>query len=157
MTVFFQAVAVWVISLPSTYILSLKIERSFGFAMNLGFLVWIAGILIETFADYQKYVFKNDPKNRDKWTDVGLWKYSRHPNYFGEMLCWWGIFIYTTPFLEGLYWLVIAGPIFITFILLFVSGIPPLEIRYDKKFAKNRNYQKYKRRTSLLIPLPVKK
>ncbi|MBU1126855.1 DUF1295 domain-containing protein [Patescibacteria group bacterium] len=60
------------------------------------------------------------------------------------------------PFLQGLSWLTIFGPIFITFILLFVSGMPSLERRYDKKYANNKKYQEYKKRTSILIPLPQK-
>jgi steroid 5-alpha reductase family enzyme len=122
--------------------------------MVLGIVIWISGLLIETISDWQKFSFKNNPNNKNLWIQSGLWKYSRHPNYFGEMLCWWGIFIFVLPFIQGLSWLTIIGPIFITFILLFVSGIPPLEKRYDKKFADNKKYQDYKKKTSILIPLP---
>jgi steroid 5-alpha reductase family enzyme len=108
-------------------------------------------------ADWQKFVFKNREKNRGLWIQSGLWNYSRHPNYFGEILLWWGIFLYVTPFIQGLYWISVIGPLFITFILLFVSGIPLLEKKYDKKYVKNEKYQKYKSSTSVLILLPKKR
>jgi steroid 5-alpha reductase family enzyme len=152
----FQGLAVWAIMLPSIYLLNKIESRLLSPVMVLGIIIWAFGLLIETVSDLQKFSFKNNPKNKNLWIQSGLWKYSRHPNYFGEMLCWWGIFIYTLPYLQGLSWLTIFGPIFITFILLFVSGIPPLEKRYDKRYADNKEYQEYKERTSILIPLPQK-
>lgn len=152
----FQGVAVWAIMLPSTYLLSMTKDKALSHVMGLGIMIWTLGLLIETVSDWQKFSFKNNSKNKDLWIQSGLWKYSRHPNYFGEMICWWGVFIFTLPFLQGLSWLTIFGPIFITLILLFVSGIPPLEKRYDKKYADNKKYQEYKKRTSILIPLPQK-
>lgn len=152
----FQGLAVWVIVLPSIYLLNFSENRSISLIMVLGVLIWALGLLIETISDWQKFAFKNNPQNKNFWIQSGLWKYSRHPNYFGEMLCWWGIFIFVLPFLEGLSWLTIISPIFITFILLFVSGIPPLEKRYEKKYKNNKKYQEYKKKTSILIPLPQK-
>ncbi len=150
---FFQAAAVFIIILPAVVVLTSQ-KTSITFLTILGFLIWLSGFLIEGIADQQKFEFKNDSKNSNKWVENGLWKYSRHPNYFGEMLCWWGIFIMSIPFLEGWGWLVIANPLFITFILLFVSGISPLEKLADKKFGKEPGYQEYKKRTSVLVPLP---
>ena len=152
----FQGVAVWVIMFPSIYLLNMTGDKGLNSIMFLGILIWVVGFLVESISDWQKFSFKNDPKNKDLWIQSGLWKYSRHPNYFGEILCWWGIFIFSLPFIKGSTWLTIAGPIFITFILLFVSGIPPLEKRYDSKYANNKKYQDYKKRTSILIPLPQK-
>jgi steroid 5-alpha reductase family enzyme len=77
---------------------------------------------------------------------TGLWRYSRHPNYFGEILMWWGIFIITTPLPYG--WWGVFGPLTITFLLRFVSGVPLLENRY----VGNTEYTKYQKRTSVLIP-----
>jgi len=148
----FQAFAVWVIMLPSIYILIRKEDKTIGLVMILGAAIWFLGLFIETVSDWQKFTFKSKPENKNLWIESGLWKYSRHPNYFGEALLWWGIFVFCLPFIKGLAWLTIIGPIFITFILLFVSGIPPLEKRYDKKYAKNRAYQRYKKKTSLFIP-----
>ncbi|PWA46141.1 hypothetical protein CTI12_AA509620 [Artemisia annua] len=79
-------------------------------------------------ADQQKLIFKNLPANRGKWCDVGLWGYSRHPNYFGEVSdLIVGNFVASIPVLEGVEWLVVLGPIFLTLLLLFVSGISLLE------------------------------
>lgn len=153
---FFQALAVWIISLPVTYLFSLKNSFSLNILMILGILVWTFGIVIETIADIQKFKFKNNKKNEGKWIESGIWKYSRHPNYFGEMLCWWGIFIFSIPLQSGTSWLTVLGPIFISYILLFVSGIPTLEKKYSEIYKNNSEYQDYKKRTNLLIPLPLK-
>lgn len=152
-----QALSVWIIMLPSIFVLSSEYPKKFSLIMFLGSLVWLAGLVIETTADHQKYFFKINPKNQDMWIDTGLWKYSRHPNYFGEILCWWGIFIFSIPFLYGWAWLLTIGPVYITSLLLFATGIPPLEKKYDKKYKDNLVYQAYKKRTSLLIPLPLKR
>ncbi len=150
----FQGISVWIIMLPSIYLLNFKQEKPFNLTMLLGAGIWFLGLLIETLADWQKYNFKNNPKNKNLWIESGLWKYSRHPNYFGEMLCWWGIFVFSLPFIQGTSWLTLISPVFITFILLFVSGIPILEKRNDAKYANNQKYQEYKKNTSLLLPLP---
>ena len=120
--------------------------------MILGMIVWLTGLTIETIADSQKFKFKNDPKNKGSWIDTGIWKYSRHPNYFGEISCWWGIFIYSLSFQNGLSWLTIIGPVFITLLIMFVSGIPTLEKKYKERYKDNTDYQKYKNETNLLVP-----
>ncbi|XP_042488163.1 uncharacterized protein LOC122068384 isoform X2 [Macadamia integrifolia] len=120
----------------------------------IGWILWSIGVIIEAIADQQKLVFKNSPNNRGKWCNVGVWKFSRHPNYFGEILLWWGIFAASAPVLKGAEWLVIVGPIFLTMLLLFVSGIPLLEESADKKFGNMAEYKIYKRTTSPLILLP---
>lgn len=148
----FQAMAVWVIMLPSIYLITRTSLSSLNFYSWWGMTIFILGLLIETVADWQKFKFKNNPANQDKWIESGIWRCARHPNYFGEMILWWGIFIFTIPWQNGWSWLTMMGPIFITFILLFVSGIPPLEKRYQQKYANNKKYQQYKNRTSLLIP-----
>jgi steroid 5-alpha reductase family enzyme len=154
---FLQAFSIWVILLPALTILIAKKPISLNMFSLIGMTIWLLGIGIEYFADKQKFIFKSDSKNKDKWVSVGLWKYSRHPNYFGEMLCWWGIFMISLPFLSSWLILAIIGPIYITFLLIFVSGIPPLEKRYNQKYANNKEYQEYKRKTSVLIILPKKK
>lgn len=151
-----QTLSVWIIMLPSIYVLSSEFPKKLSLVMYLGALFWLAGLIIETIADHQKYFFKINPKNQDMWIEAGLWKYSRHPNYFGEMLCWWGIFMLSTPFLSGWTWLLAIGPVYITSLLLFVSGIPPLEKKYDEKYKDNQAYQSYKKRTNIIIPFPPK-
>lgn len=147
-----QAIAVWLISLPSSYLLSLKTNTNLNSSMIVGLLVWLMGLTIETIADWQKFTFKNNPNNKNKLIMSGIWKYSRHPNYFGEISCWWGIFIYSSTLQSGLSWLTILGPSFITFLILFVSGIPTLEKKYNERYQNDPTYQTYKKRTSLLVP-----
>jgi steroid 5-alpha reductase family enzyme len=150
----FQALAVWIILLPASTLLTTEIKTGFSLVSSIGIIIFIIGLTIEAAADWQKFTFKNQPENKNKWIQSGIWKYSRHPNYFGEMTLWWGIFVACSPIFSHWQWLTITGPIFITFILLFVSGIPPLEKRYQKKYTNNQEYQEYKNRTSLLVPLP---
>ncbi|GAV83490.1 DUF1295 domain-containing protein [Cephalotus follicularis] len=151
----FQAVWVWTVSLPVTVVNASDRDPSLHAEDIIGWIMWSLGFLVEAIADQQKLGFKNSPENRGKWCNVGMWKYSRHPNYFGEIFLWWGIFVASTPVLEGAEWLVIIGPIFLTLLLLFVSGIPMLEESADKKFGNIAGYRAYKQTTSPLIPLPL--
>lgn len=149
-----QAVWVWTVTLPVTIVNASHRNSSLQPADIIGWIMWAIGLVIEATADQQKLAFKNSPNNQGKWCDVGIWKYSRHPNYFGEILLWWGIFLASTPVLENSEWFVILGPIFITLLLLFVSGIPLLEVSADKKYGNVSAYRHYKRTTSPLILLP---
>lgn len=149
-----QGFAAWVILIPSSLLLSGRVEPTNSIVSYFGIFVWLIGLLIESIADQQKFTFKNKKGNKNKWINTGLWKYSRHPNYFGEILLWWGVFIFVLPSLSGLQYLSIIGPLFIMYILIFVSGIPPLEKRYKEKFKNNEAYQKYNETTSVLVPLP---
>ena len=88
-----QAISIWLILLPAVAALGSKTNLSFNTAGYLGLAIWTVGFIIETVADYQKYQYKNLENKSHEWISSGLWRYSRHPNYFGEMLCWWGIFI----------------------------------------------------------------
>jgi steroid 5-alpha reductase family enzyme len=148
----FQGLAVWVIMLPVIYVLSSNQPYAVSPLMGTGIFIWFTGLAIETVADWQKFRFKNKPQNKNKWIESGLWRYSRHPNYFGEMLLWWGVFVYSWPLLQGWGYLTVIGPLFISYILIFVSGIPPLEKRYKEKYKNNKQYLDYRRKTSLLIP-----
>ncbi|XP_065850231.1 uncharacterized protein [Euphorbia lathyris] len=150
----FQAVWVWIVSLPVTVVNASDRNPSIRAADIIGWIIWSVGLSIEASADQQKLTFKNSPDNRGKWCNIGLWKYSRHPNYFGEIFLWWGVFVASTPVLEGAEWLVIFGPIFLTLLLLFLSGIPLLEESADKKFGNVAAYREYKWTTSPLILLP---
>uniref|UniRef100_A0A453H6J2 Uncharacterized protein n=1 Tax=Aegilops tauschii subsp. strangulata TaxID=200361 RepID=A0A453H6J2_AEGTS len=123
----FQAVWVWTVSLPVTIVNASSRNPSIEARDIIGWIMWAIGLAVEAIADQQKLKFKNSPSNRGKWCNVGLWSYTRHPNYFGEMFLWWGVFVASTPVLSGAEWLVILGPIFLTLLLLFVSGIPLLE------------------------------
>ena len=137
--------------LPSIIFLE-KQYNVIGIWSIIGVFIWAAGFLIETVADHQKFSFRNDRKNKDRWIDTGLWRYSRHPNYFGEILCWTGIFIYVIPILSGWQWMSIISPLGITATLLFFSGIPTVEKKDDERYGKMKEYQRYKKTTSVLIP-----
>lgn len=116
----------------------------------IGLCVWFAGFFCEIIADYQLDQFTSNPASRGKIMQTGLWHYSRHPNYFGEVLLWWGVWIAISSAPYSIYALI--SPILITFLILKVSGIPMTE----KYFKNNPEFQKYKSRTSAFFPLPPK-
>ncbi|CAH9082786.1 unnamed protein product [Cuscuta europaea] len=150
-----QAIWVWTVSLPVTVVNASDNQPSLEARDIIGWIMWVCGFSLEVVADQQKLAFKNAPTNQGKWCDIGVWKYSRHPNYLGEIFLWWGIFVASTPVLEGVEWLVVFGPVFITSVLLFLSGIPLLEESGDKKYGNLPAYQSYKRKTSPLMLVPT--
>jgi len=149
-----QAITVAVVMLPVSYLLDQDDPPGLGAWSIAGGAVWLAGLLIEAVADAQKAAFRAKEENRGRFVASGLWRYSRHPNYFGEMLVWWGLFLYVVPVLHGAAFAVVIGPVFITLLLLFVSGIPLLEKSAEEKYGSDAAYRDYKRRTSILVPLP---
>lgn len=145
-----QGVLMFIISLPVQIIFF----ESGPFLTGLdwfGVLIWFIGWVMETTADYQLLKFKKNPANKGLVMDKGFWKYSRHPNYFGETCIWWGIFIISLS--SGYWYISMLSPILITFLLLKVSGVTLLEKRYDG----NTKYAEYKRKTSAFFPLIPKK
>ena len=121
-----------------------------------GIAIWTSGMLIEGVADWQKSRFKNDPDNEGRFIRTGLWAWSRHPNYFGEIVLWSGVAIVAIPVLEGWQWATLISPLFVAFLLIRVSGIPLLEEKADKRWGGEDDYEEYKRRTPVLIPKPPK-
>lgn len=118
----------------------------------LGLCAWIVGFIFEAVADHQLANFLKKPHNQKSILTTGLWRYSRHPNYFGEIIQWWGIFFIALSIDRSFF--TIIGPITITFLITKVSGIPLLE----KKMEQNESFQQYKKCTSQLIPwLPRRK
>ena len=149
-----QAITVAVVMLPVTYLLDRDHPPGFGVWGAAGAAVWLVGLLVEAVSDAQKAAFRSKSENLGRFIASGLWRYSRHPNYFGEMLVWWGLFLYSVPVLQSAAFAVVLGPVFITLLLLFVSGIPPLERSADETYGGEPAYREYKRRTSILVPLP---
>lgn len=148
-----QGVTVWVVLLAALW--GFQSESELNWLMAVGGGVWALGLLIESAADFQKYAFSQDRSNKGKWIESGVWKYSRHPNYFGEILVWVGVYIVAAQSLDALQSLVaLVSPLFIAILLLFISGVPILEKSADKKWGSLPAYQRYKRRTSLIVPLP---
>jgi steroid 5-alpha reductase family enzyme len=119
-----------------------------------GIIIWSIGILIEIVADRQKSKFRGDPENKGKFINVGLWAWSRHPNYFGEIVLWTGMAIVAMPVLQGWQWATLISPVFVTFLLTRVSGIPLLEEKADTRWGGQDDYELYKRSTPVLIPKP---
>lgn len=111
-----------------------------------GIAIWLVGFFFESVGDWQLKRFKSDPQNKGKLIEIGLWRYSRHPNYFGEAVQWWGIYVMAISSGRN-YWLIVS-PLLITLFLLFISGVPMLE----KKYAGRPDWEDYKRRTSKFIP-----
>ena len=122
----------------------------------VGFALWIFGFSFEVIADRQKTAFRAEPENKDKFVTTGLWSYSRHPNYFGEILLWFGISLIAFPTLSGWQLVTLLSPIFVTLLLIKVSGINLLEASGMKRWGADESYQKYLASTSILIPLPKK-
>lgn len=143
--------------LPSVAVLSSKTTPDKYHIFLGGIIIFLIGLTFETIADIQKYRFKLNPKNKDMWIESGLWKYSRHPNYFGEMLVWWGLYIASIPFVGKLSPIFAISPLYISWLLVKVSGIPLLEKEHMKKYKNNPKYRNYIKKTSILIPLPPKK
>ena len=116
-----------------------------------GLAVFLIGFIVEIVADNQKTKFRSNPKNKDKFINSGLWKFSRHPNYMGEILLWLGISIISLSSLEGLELATLISPFFTYLLLVYVSGIRILEYNGDKKWGHLESYKIYKRNTPRLI------
>ena len=119
-----------------------------------GIAIWSIGILIEIVSDRQKSNFRSNPDNKGKFINSGLWAWSRHPNYFGEIVLWTGMAIVAVPVLHGWQWVTLISPVFVTFLLTKVSGIPLLEEKADQRWGGQDDYEAYKRRTPVLVPKP---
>lgn len=123
-----------------------------GWLTVVGIIVWVAGMTIEIVADAQKSAFRADPGNKDEFIRTGLWSRSRHPNYFGEIVIWVGVFLTAAPVLAGWQWVAILSPLFVILLLTRVSGIPLLEARAEKKWGDRADYVEYRENTPSLIP-----
>lgn len=142
-----QAILATLISSAVIHI-NLSMEEPIGLIAYVGASVWLIGFFFEAVGDLQLKRFLSQPSNRGKLMTEGLWRYTRHPNYFGEATMWWGIFIIALSVPNG--WLGAVTPVIITYLLLFVSGVPMTE----KAFAGKPGWKAYERRTSKFIPLP---
>jgi steroid 5-alpha reductase family enzyme len=118
----------------------------------LGLLVWIAGFIIEVVADEQKRRFKLNSNNKGAFISSGLWSYSRHPNYLGEILLWIGMAIISLPVLQGWEFITLISPLFVYILLTKMSGIPILENQSNERWGNQSDYQNYKKITPILFP-----
>jgi steroid 5-alpha reductase family enzyme len=120
----------------------------------VGAVVWLVGFAVEVTADRQKSAFRADPANRDRFIQSGLWAWSRHPNYAGEIVLWGGIALIALPELAGWRWVTLLSPVFVYVLLAHISGIPLLEFRAKRQWKDDPEYQAYERRTPTLWPRP---
>jgi len=126
-----------------------------GIIMNnvfyVGLLIFFLGFIIEVIADHQKTVFRKDVNNKDKFISTGLWSYSRHPNYLGEILLWFGVAVMSFSSLQDLQYLTLISPIFVYILLVYISGIRILENQGDKKWGHLDSYKEYLKNTPRLF------
>lgn len=118
----------------------------------IGLLLWLSGFVIEVVADKQKKMFRQNLKNNNKFISSGLWAWSQHPNYFGEIVLWIGMALIALPVLVGWQWLAIISPLFVYLLLTKGSGIPTLEEKAHLKWSNDQDYQHYIKNTPLLFP-----
>lgn len=147
-----QTITIWIVLLPVLLIMHPVSWWWAGPTYWIGVLFRGVGVCIESIADRQKFTAKR--KDPDRWVESGLWKWARHPNYFGEMLVWRWVFAMCTELFFDRYRISIMSPLFIMWLLLYVSGVPLLEAQWEKKYGEQLDYQDYKRRTHLLVPVP---
>lgn len=145
-----QGMFLFLIVLPVLFVNG-SVGTALGLLDVIGMAVWLFGFYFEAVGDAQLARFIQNPENKGKLMQSGLWAYTRHPNYFGEVTQWWGLWLVALSVPSGL--LGIIGPLTITFLILKVSGIPMLE----KKMAEHPEFAEYSRRVSVFIPLPPKK
>jgi len=129
-------------------------RRGLGLFALIGFVMWFLGFAVELMADTQKSAFRADPANKGRFIDTGLWAWSRHPNYFGEIVLWIGVAIIALPVLRGWQFVALISPVFVTLLLTRVSGVPILERRADEKWGGQEDYEAYRERTPVLVPRP---
>ena len=144
-----QMVLLLIVGLP-ILLINTSTTYVFGLVEYVGLFIWIFGYFFEVVGDYQLKSFVKKPENKDKLIRRGLWKYTRHPNYFGEATMWWGIFLIVV---RSTNIFALISPVFITYLLLFVSGVPLLEA----KMKKNPEFADYSKKTNKFIPWFPKK
>jgi steroid 5-alpha reductase family enzyme len=132
------------------------VSKGFGVIAVVGSLVWLGGFGLEAVADYQKSRFRADPSNTGTFIRTGVWAWSRHPNYFGEITLWVGVALVAVPVLQGWQWVTLISPVFVFLLLTRLSGVPLLEKKADERWGGQDDYQAYKSRTPVLVPRPAR-
>ncbi|HEY5641120.1 MAG TPA: DUF1295 domain-containing protein [Dehalococcoidia bacterium] len=146
-----QGLLLWIISAPLLAATHNAEPDSLTATDFIGLAIWCFGFFFEAVGDWQLARFKSDPANEGKVMDRGLWRYTRHPNYFGDATLWWGFFVIAAGTTDG--WATVFSPVIMTFLLLRVSGVAMLERGMKRRRPE---YQSYVERTSAFIPLPPK-
>lgn len=151
--------ALWVVmtSACALIVLTSPVREAVDVFFYAGAAMWVVGFLIEVVADAQKNAFRAKPENKGRFITTGLWAWSQHPNYFGEILLWTGIALAAVPVMQGWSWLALVSPAFVVLLLTRISGIPTLDRQAKKQWGNDPDYQGYVRRTSKLFPLPPRR
>jgi steroid 5-alpha reductase family enzyme len=145
-----QGFVMVVVALPFIFSFS-ETERNLNWLNYTGLVIFVVGFLFESIGDFQLSQFKRNKENAGKIITTGLWKYTRHPNYFGNALVWWGIYFYC--FGSGFEYFTIVSPITMSLLLRFGSGVPMLEEKYQNR----KDFQEYAKKTPVFIPFIGKK
>lgn len=140
--------------MPVFAVNGVRYDAPLGVWDRLGWGLFAFGFVFEWLADHQKSVYNRGGAAKVRFIQTGLWRYSRHPNYFGEIVMWFAIYFMSLPIVSGWGHLVIIGPLSVVVFLCFISGIPLLEHKADKRWGDLPGYRAYKRRTSILVPMP---
>lgn len=143
-----QSVSIWIIVLP----VMIGLSKEWNVINIYPILLWTIGILIESVADWQKFSFRNRLQSNGAFIDYGLYKYVRHPNYLGEILIWISIFWFVSPYLGGIEWFTLISPIWVIVLLVWISGIPLIELTNVHKYKDNKRFEAYFKRTWRLLP-----
>ncbi|MCA9069225.1 MAG: DUF1295 domain-containing protein [Planctomycetaceae bacterium] len=149
-----QGVVMWIVSLPVQLGQIPETPAAFTVFDIVGVVVWATGVMFESVGDFQLARFKANPENKGKVLSSGLWRYTRHPNYFGDFLMWWGIFLITFFAAPSQNWWSGIGPLIMSFFLMKVSGVTLLE--KSLKESKGSAYDEYVQRTNAFFPAPPK-
>ena len=146
----------WVLMTAAAAIAAMTSTKEVGvdaFAL-VGAGLWLLGFGIEATADRQKRRFRRDPANADRFIAEGLWAWSRHPNYFGEILLWTGIAVIAVPALQGWQYVTLVSPLFVYLLLTRISGIPMLDALARRRWGDDPAYRAYRSATPALFPRP---
>ena len=148
--------ALWVILTASAAvaIITSQVRAEPDVFLWVGAAIWVLGFVFESVADNQKQAFRTDPANKGEFINVGIWRWCRHPNYFGEITLWFGILVIAVPVLSGLSWLVVISPIFVFLLLTRISGINLQDEQAKARWGDDPAYQAYRANTPALFPRP---
>lgn len=148
--------ALWVVFTAGAALTAITSQERLplGWFAGVGIGLWVLGFALEATADAQKAAFRADPANQGRFISTGVWSWSRHPNYVGEILLWLGVALVALPVLSGWQYLTLLSPVLIYLQLRFASGVPPLERRADARWGGQEDYEAYKRSTPVLLPVP---
>jgi len=152
-----QIIWVWVVSLPVTFLMTARVDQPLGALDYVGWTLFGIGFIFESLADFSKQAHHSDKSKKDDFLHENVWSISRHPNYFGEITLWLGIFLSACSVFDAndkAGYVAVASPLLTAILLLFVSGAPLGEERSDKKFGAVPAYRSYKKNTSPIVPMP---